>query len=90
MKLGKSPWHRKYETLVKREAETDFRYGKPPQERTVDELLQSCVISFDKQRGPTSHEVAYLVRKILNVEQVGQGGTLEQSGEIPQSPAFYH
>lgn len=72
------PWQRRYETITKQEADTDPRYGKPPHNRTVDELLRLGVINLDKQRGPTSHEVAYMVKKILGVDQAGQGGTLEQ------------
>ncbi|MEM0349421.1 MAG: hypothetical protein QXE96_03685 [Candidatus Caldarchaeum sp.] len=83
------PWKRSYEVLIKREAETDPRYGKPPEKRSIEELLNLGIINLDKQRGPTSHEVAYLAKKIIGVEQAGHGGTLEQCGEIPPSPVFY-
>ncbi|MDW8063620.1 MAG: hypothetical protein RMI43_05575 [Candidatus Caldarchaeum sp.] len=89
MKSTRLPWQRSYETVVKRESETDFRYGKRPEERNVSELLSLGVVNLDKQRGPTSHEVAYMVKKILGVEQAGHGGTLEPCGEIPPSLAFY-
>ncbi|MDW8083734.1 MAG: hypothetical protein RMI49_00830 [Candidatus Caldarchaeum sp.] len=74
---------------MKRESETDDRYGKRPEQRTLQELLSLGAINLDKQRGPTSHEVAFLVKKILNVEQAGHGGTLEAHGEIPPFPGFY-
>jgi len=35
------------------------------------------VINLDKPAGPTSHEVAAWVKRILNLQQVGHGGTLE-------------
>ncbi|MEM2237007.1 MAG: hypothetical protein QXR26_00475 [Candidatus Caldarchaeum sp.] len=81
------PWNVSREMLVRREAETDPSYGKPPHQRSVDELLRLGVINLDKQRGPTSHEVAYIVKKILEINQAGHGGTLEAFGEIPLSPA---
>ncbi|MEM2024140.1 MAG: hypothetical protein QXG69_05050 [Candidatus Caldarchaeum sp.] len=83
------PWSVSRETLVRREAETDPSHGKPPHRRTVEELLQLGVINLDKQRGPTSHEVAYMVKKILGINHAGHGGTLETFGEIPLSPASY-
>ncbi|MDJ0272960.1 MAG: hypothetical protein QXQ44_02400 [Candidatus Caldarchaeum sp.] len=89
MQSNNPPWKRSFEVLVKREAETDPRYGKPPDQRNLEELLNLGVINLDKQRGPTSHEVAYMAKKIMNVEQAGHGGTLEPYGEIPPSPASY-
>lgn len=41
------------EILVKREAETDERYGKRPEERTVEELLDCGVVNINKPSGPT-------------------------------------
>ncbi|MEM4189781.1 MAG: hypothetical protein QW544_04625 [Candidatus Caldarchaeum sp.] len=81
------PWSVNRETLVRREAETDPRFGKHPDKRSLEELLRLGVISFDKQRGPTSHEIAYVVKKILDIGHAGHGGTLEVFGEIPPSPA---
>jgi H/ACA ribonucleoprotein complex subunit 4 len=45
-------------------------------------------VNLDKQRGPTSHEIAHTVKKILGLQQLGHGGTLEKLGEIPPSPAY--
>lgn len=83
------PWKRQPELEVKREAETDERYGKPPESRSVEELLSLGVVNLDKPRGPTSHEVAYMVKKMLGVGLAGHGGTLEHGGEIPLSPACF-
>ncbi|MHA2150336.1 MAG: RNA-guided pseudouridylation complex pseudouridine synthase subunit Cbf5 [Candidatus Thorarchaeota archaeon] len=43
----------------------------------IEYLLENGVIVLDKPSGPTSHEVATWVRKILEVERVGHGGTLD-------------
>jgi H/ACA ribonucleoprotein complex subunit 4 len=43
----------------------------------MEYLLDNGVIALDKPSGPTSHEVATWVRKILEVERVGHGGTLD-------------
>ena len=40
-------------------------------------LLQNGVIALDKPSGPTSHEVATWVKKILELDRVGHGGTLD-------------
>ena len=89
MRSKQTPWLREAKLLVKREAETSPEYGKPPSMRSVKELLNMGTVNLDKQRGPTSHEVAHTVKKILGLEQLGHGGTLESFGEIPPSPASY-
>ena len=43
----------------------------------IEYLLENGVIVLDKPSGPTSHEIATWVRKILQVERVGHGGTLD-------------
>ncbi|MEM3399690.1 MAG: RNA-guided pseudouridylation complex pseudouridine synthase subunit Cbf5 [Candidatus Micrarchaeia archaeon] len=60
-----------------RDAKTDYSYGKPPSERTIDELLDSSVVVVDKPCGPSSHEVTKWVGKILGVKKTGHGGTLD-------------
>ena len=37
------------------------------QERTIDELIRKGVINLDKPAGPSSHEVAALVKRILRI-----------------------
>jgi len=75
------------ELLVRLEAETDERYGCEPDRRPLEKHLRMGVINLDKHRGPTSHEVAATVKRILGLTHAGQGGTLECLGEIPLSPA---
>jgi H/ACA ribonucleoprotein complex subunit 4 len=43
----------------------------------IEYLLENGVIVLDKPAGPTSHEVATWVKKILNADKVGHGGTLD-------------
>ncbi len=59
------------------EVDTDTRFGKNPEERTIDEHIRFGMINLDKPPNPSSHEVASWVKKILGVSHVGHGGTLE-------------
>jgi len=71
------PWDVKRELVVKAEGETDPRYGCKPEERPAKDYIRFGVINLDKPAGPTSHEVAAWVKRILGVQNVGHGGTLE-------------
>jgi H/ACA ribonucleoprotein complex subunit 4 len=72
-----APWETKRELLVRTEDRTDPSFGHKPEERPAEEFLKFGVINLDKQAGPSSHEVAAWVKRILKVQQVGHGGTLE-------------
>lgn len=63
--------------LVKSEDTSNPKYGKKPEERNINELLEYGVINFDKVSGPTSHEVVSWIKTILGTENVGHGGTLD-------------
>ncbi len=54
-------------------------------EQTLEQLLECSFVIVDKPRGPSSHEVAAWVRKILGVEKSGHSGTLDPnvSGVLP-------
>ncbi|MBU7015352.1 MAG: RNA-guided pseudouridylation complex pseudouridine synthase subunit Cbf5 [Theionarchaea archaeon] len=67
------------------EAETSEKFGKKPEERSVEELLSFAVINLDKPRGPTSHEVVSWVKGILHVDKAGHSGTLDPkvTGVLP-------
>lgn len=82
---AKPPWEVEREILVRVDAESDPSYGCPPEKRPVEELLRSCIVNVDKPRGPTSHEVASVVRELLGASQAGHGGTLDPavSGVLP-------
>jgi len=71
------PWKTKRKLLVKAEDKTNSRYGCKPEDRPVEEYMKYGVINLDKPAGPTSHEVAAWVKRILNLQHVGHGGTLE-------------
>ena len=63
--------------FLKKESATNEKYGKKPEERDIKELLDSSVICLNKPSGPSSHQVADYVKKILKVEKAGHAGTLE-------------
>lgn len=67
----------KREILIKKEAETSDKFGKKPEDRTVEELLDFGVINIDKPAGPTSHQVSAYVQKILHIKKSGHSGTLD-------------
>ena len=72
-----APWEIKHELLVKADGQTDRNLGCEPEARSADELLKYGVINLDKQAGPSSHEVAAWVKRVLKQDKVGHGGTLE-------------
>lgn len=77
MTRSTAPWEIKRELLVKTRGTTNLRYGHKPYERPLNEYMQYGIINLDKPAGPTSHEVAAWVKKILRLKHVGHGGTLE-------------
>jgi H/ACA ribonucleoprotein complex subunit 4 len=77
MKEIAAPWQAKRELLIKAEDETDPRYGHKPEERPIQEYIRFGVVNLDKPPGPSSHEVTAWLKRILNIEHAGHGGTLE-------------
>ncbi len=71
--------------LVKRSGKTNPAYGIPPQMRSLKMHMSLGAINLDKTSGPTSHEVAAWVKRILEVEKAGHSGTLDPkvSGILP-------
>ncbi len=66
------------ETILKSSETTNPDYGYSSLENLpIEYLLNNSVIVLDKPSGPTSHEVATWVRRILNASRVGHGGTLD-------------
>ena len=61
--------------FVKKESIGEF--GKNPEERTVDELIDYGIVNLDKPKGPTSHQVSDFVKKILKISKAGHSGTLD-------------
>ncbi|MEM1895857.1 MAG: RNA-guided pseudouridylation complex pseudouridine synthase subunit Cbf5 [Nanopusillaceae archaeon] len=85
MEYCKFPYEEeKYDILVKREAETDERYGFYPEKRPIEYHLIHSVINLDKPKGPTSHQIVVWIKNILGFK-VGHGGTLDPkvTGVLP-------
>lgn len=84
-KKYKLPSDRKYKRIVKVQAKTNPNYGKYPQERGINELLNSGLINLDKPSGPTSHQVDSWIKGIFDIDKVGHGGTLDPNatGVLP-------
>jgi H/ACA ribonucleoprotein complex subunit 4 len=63
--------------LIKVSAKTNPNYGKYIDDLTVEDLLNNGFINLDKPSGPTSHQVVAWVKKILEIDKAGHGGTLD-------------
>ena len=65
--------------------EVESNYGKRPGERTLEEKIRKGIFILDKPCGPTSHEAAAFVKKILGLKKAGHSGTLDYnvSGVLP-------
>ncbi len=72
-----APWETKRELLVKAEDNTDLSFGCKPEDRQAEQYIKHGVLNLDKPAGPSSHEVAAWVKRILKLQGVGHGGTLE-------------
>jgi len=79
------PWETTRERLIKAEDTTDPQHGHKPHERPAEEYIRYGVINLDKPAGPTSHEVAAWVKKIMHLTRIGHGGTLDPkvTGVLP-------
>ncbi len=71
--------------IVKGEEPTDPQYGTDPLKRPLAQHIQTGIVNLDKPAGPTSHEVASWVRKVLGLQKTGHGGTLDPkvTGVLP-------
>ncbi len=79
------PWETTRELRIKAEDTTNPKHGHKPSERPAAEYIRYGVINLDKTAGPTSHEVAAWVKKILHLQHIGHGGTLDPkvTGVLP-------
>ncbi|NQV08393.1 RNA-guided pseudouridylation complex pseudouridine synthase subunit Cbf5 [Candidatus Woesearchaeota archaeon] len=75
----------KREVLVRKKSETSDKFGKDPEKRTVEELIDYGVVNIDKPQGPTSHQISAFVQKILKIKKSGHSGTLDPNvtGVLP-------
>ena len=63
--------------LIRKETETDYKYGCRPEDRKTDEIINYGIVNIDKPKGPTSHQVSDYVQKILRINKSGHSGTLD-------------
>lgn len=68
---------REDKVFVKKESGTSEKFGCYPEKRSVEELISYGVVNINKSQGPTSHQVADYVKKILFIDKAGHSGTLE-------------
>ena len=75
----------KRKIIVKKDSNSSEKYGCAPDKRSVGHMLELGIINIDKPRGPTSHQVAAYVQKILGVKKGGHSGTLDPkvTGVLP-------
>ena len=75
----------KRDILERRASVTAQKYGKKPEERTIEELLERGIVNVDKPKGPTSHQVSAYVRDIFGLKKSGHSGTLDPkvTGVLP-------
>lgn len=73
------------EVFVKTQEGTNPEWGRLPSQRPAEEHIRYSLVLLDKPRGPSSHEVAAWVKKILGVDRAGHAGTLDPkvSGVLP-------
>ncbi|HDD40240.1 MAG TPA: RNA-guided pseudouridylation complex pseudouridine synthase subunit Cbf5, partial [Nitrososphaeria archaeon] len=83
--FAKPPWETERRLLVRIDAESSPEHGEDPYKRPIEKLLKTCILNIDKPRGPTSHEIAFTVKELLDAERAGHGGTLDPavSGVLP-------
>ena len=75
----------KRKVIVRKKTITSTKFGKKPEDRTVEEHINLGIINIDKPAGPTSHQVSAYVQKILNIKKSGHSGTLDPNvtGVLP-------
>jgi len=71
--------------LVKFDEEACLDFGRPPEERSIEEHVRLGFVNLDKPAGPTSHQVTSWVKNILGVKKAGHSGTLDPqvTGVLP-------
>ena len=71
--------------IVLDEEPADDSHGSSPSSRPVQAMLDYGLVTLDKPRGPTSHEVVAWTKKLLGVDKAGHSGTLDPpvSGVLP-------
>lgn len=67
------------------DCKTDEKFGTPPAQRSIEQLLSCCIVVVDKPQGQTSHEVDAIAKRLLRAQKSGHAGTLDPqvSGVLP-------
>jgi len=81
----KPPWETSRTVQVRAEEEADPSLGSLPEERPIQDHIKYGMIVIDKPPGPTSHEVVAWIKKLLELDRAGHGGTLDPkvTGVLP-------
>ena len=79
------PWELERSVVIRAEEESNPSLGTDPSGRPLDEYIKYGLIVVDKQAGPTSHEIVAWVKRLLELDRAGHGGTLDPkvTGVLP-------
>ena len=79
------PWTLERSVVVRTEEVANPSLGTDPLERSLEDYIKYGLIVVDKQAGPTSHEIVAWVKKLLELDRAGHGGTLDPkvTGVLP-------
>ncbi|UCH56611.1 MAG: RNA-guided pseudouridylation complex pseudouridine synthase subunit Cbf5 [Candidatus Bathyarchaeota archaeon] len=79
------PWEVERTVVTRAFEDTNPSLGTPPDQRPLQQHIKYGVLVLDKQAGPTSHEVVSWVKKLLELDRAGHGGTLDPkvTGVLP-------
>ncbi len=82
--MGLLPFEKMQREVLVRE-ESPAEYGLSPEERPLSEVLQKGIVVLDKPSGPTSHQAADFLKRILKIDKAGHSGTLDPAvtGVLP-------
>jgi len=78
-------WEIARTVLIRAEEETDPGLGCPSDQRPLQQHMRFGLAIIDKPAGPTSHEVVAWVKKLMELDKAGHGGTLDPrvTGVLP-------
>ena len=81
----KPSWEITRTVVTKAEEEPDPSLGCPTDQRPLQQHIKFGILNMDKPPGPTSHEVVAWVKKLLELDKAGHGGTLDPkvTGVLP-------
>ncbi|KON30205.1 H/ACA RNA-protein complex component Cbf5p [miscellaneous Crenarchaeota group-15 archaeon DG-45] len=79
------PWEITRTVITKAMEETGPDLGCPPDQRTLRHHIKFGILKIDKNPGPTSHEIVAWVKRLLELDKAGHGGTLDPrvTGVLP-------